>query len=58
MRQHQVRVQNSLHVRQNRKGIDLVKDCVHDQLLKETSVFNGVQALLTRTIEQGEEQLR
>ena len=44
--------------RQDRKGIDLVRDCVHDQLLREIAVFEGVQALLTRTIEQGEEQLR
>ncbi|KAL5966439.1 Tektin-1 [Taenia solium] len=45
-------------IRQDRKGSDLVADNAHNELLKEVTVFNGVRALLTRGIEQAEEQLR
>ncbi|VDK24453.1 unnamed protein product [Taenia asiatica] len=44
--------------RQDRKGSDLVADNAHNELLKEVTVFNGARALLTRGIEQAEEQLR
>nr|CDS20170.1 tektin 1 [Echinococcus granulosus] len=45
-------------IRQARKGSDFVADNAHNELVKEIAVFNGVRALLTRGIEQTEEQLR
>lgn len=38
--------------------MDLVADDAHKNLIKEVDVYNGVQSLLTRTIEQALEQLR
>ncbi|VDM36444.1 unnamed protein product [Hydatigera taeniaeformis] len=45
-------------IRQDRKGFDLVADNAHNELVKEITVLNGIRALLTRGIEQAEEQLR
>ncbi|NXU54369.1 TEKT1 protein, partial [Turnix velox] len=44
--------------RQRRAGIDLVNDEVEQELMKETEVFQGVIALLERTLEQTNEQIR
>ncbi|XP_062888010.1 tektin-1 [Mobula hypostoma] len=51
-------VQQCLLNREKRVGIDLVHDEVERELLKEAEVFQGVIALLKRTAEQTEEQLR
>ncbi|KAM7536149.1 hypothetical protein Aperf_G00000097593 [Anoplocephala perfoliata] len=47
-----------INIREGREGIDLVADAPHCELTKELGVLSGVQALLSRTIEQAEEQLR
>ncbi|VDN16374.1 unnamed protein product [Dibothriocephalus latus] len=47
-----------LLVRDERKGIDLVADDVHKNLLREVETIKGVQSLLSRTIEQATEQYR
>lgn len=44
--------------RQRRVGIDLVHDEVEQQLLKEVEVLQGIIALLGRTLEQTNEQIR
>ncbi|RLV84484.1 hypothetical protein DV515_00016181 [Chloebia gouldiae] len=44
--------------RQKRVGIDLVHDEVEQELLKEAEVIQGVIALLGRTLEQTNEQIR
>lgn len=44
--------------RERRVGIDLVHDEVERELIKEVEVFQGVVALLERTLEQTDEQLR
>ncbi|XP_077044651.1 tektin-1 isoform X2 [Agelaius phoeniceus] len=44
--------------RQRRVGIDLVHDEVEQQLLKEVEVLQGIIALLERTLEQTNEQIR
>ncbi|NXL40320.1 TEKT1 protein, partial [Glaucidium brasilianum] len=44
--------------RQRRAGIDLVHDKVEQELLKEAEVLQGVIALLGRTLEQTNEQIR
>ncbi|XP_078278230.1 tektin-1 [Rhinoraja longicauda] len=50
--------QQCLLNRERRVGIDLVHDEVERELLKEVEVLQGVIALLTRTIEQTDEQIR
>uniref|UniRef100_A0A0X3PE54 Tektin n=1 Tax=Schistocephalus solidus TaxID=70667 RepID=A0A0X3PE54_SCHSO len=47
-----------LLVRDERRGIDLVADDVHKNLLREVETIKGVQSLLSRTIEQATEQYR
>uniref|UniRef100_A0A8D0FLQ3 Tektin n=1 Tax=Strix occidentalis caurina TaxID=311401 RepID=A0A8D0FLQ3_STROC len=47
-----------LLVAQKRAGIDLVHDKVEEELLKEAEVLQGVIALLGRTLEQTNEQIR
>ncbi|XP_018775129.1 tektin-1 isoform X2 [Serinus canaria] len=44
--------------RQRRVGIDLVHDEVEQELLKEVEVLQGIIALLGRTLEQTNEQIR
>lgn len=44
--------------REKRRAIDLVHDDVQKQLLKEVETIEGVQALLQRTLEQSQEQIR
>ncbi|XP_038014066.1 tektin-1 isoform X2 [Motacilla alba alba] len=44
--------------RQRRVGIDLVHDEVEQELLKEAEVLEGIIALLGRTLEQTNEQIR
>jgi tektin-1 len=44
--------------RQRRKGIDLVHDDPEKELLKEVEVYQGVLALLHRTKQQTDEQMR
>ena len=44
--------------RQNRRGIDLVHDDPEKELIKEVEVIQGALALLMRTKEQADEQLR
>ena len=44
--------------RQKRVAIDLVHDEVERELMKEREVIEGVEALLKRTIEQTNEQIR
>ncbi|XP_059721771.1 tektin-1 isoform X2 [Haemorhous mexicanus] len=44
--------------RQRRVGIDLVHDEVEQELLKEVEVLQGIIALLGRTLEQANEQIR
>ncbi|XP_067866103.1 tektin-1 [Heterodontus francisci] len=50
--------QQCLLNREKRVGIDLVHDEVERELLKEVEVIQGIMALLKRTIEQTDEQLR
>ncbi|XP_067824056.1 tektin-1 [Heptranchias perlo] len=50
--------QNCLLNREKRVGIDLVHDEVERELLKEVEVIQGVMALLKRTIDQTDEQIR
>lgn len=44
--------------RQKRKGIDLVHDDPEKELLKEVETIQGSLALLMRTKEQADEQIR
>ncbi|XP_075295966.1 tektin-1 isoform X3 [Opisthocomus hoazin] len=50
--------QKCLLNRQRRAGIDLVHDEVEQELVKEVEVLQGVTALLGRTLEQTNEQIR
>ncbi|XP_063002730.1 tektin-1 [Elgaria multicarinata webbii] len=50
--------QQCLLNRERRVGIDLVHDEVDQELIKEVEVFQGVVALLERTLEQANEQIR
>ncbi|NXY73115.1 TEKT1 protein, partial [Glareola pratincola] len=50
--------QKCLLNRQRRAGIDLVHDEVDQELAKEAEVLHGVIALLERTLEQTNEQIR
>ncbi|NXL70442.1 TEKT1 protein, partial [Leptocoma aspasia] len=50
--------QKCLLYRQRRVGIDLVHDEVEQELLKEVEVLQGIIALLGRTLEQTNEQIR
>ncbi|XP_074889235.1 tektin-1 isoform X3 [Buteo buteo] len=50
--------QKCLLNRQRRAGIDLVHDEVEQELVKEAEVLQGVIALLGRTLEQTNEQIR
>ncbi|NXW65673.1 TEKT1 protein, partial [Eurystomus gularis] len=50
--------QKCLLNRQGRAGIDLVHDEVEQELVKEAEVIQGVTALLGRTLEQTNEQIR
>ncbi|KAK2525319.1 Tekt1 [Columba livia] len=50
--------QKCLLNRQRRAGIDLVHDEVEQELVKEVEVLQGVIALLGRTLEQTNEQIR
>ncbi|NXC62351.1 TEKT1 protein, partial [Aleadryas rufinucha] len=50
--------QKCLLYRQRRVGIDLVHDEVERELLKEAEVLQGIIALLGRTLEQTNEQIR
>ncbi|XP_069646877.1 tektin-1 isoform X3 [Haliaeetus albicilla] len=50
--------QKCLLNRQRRAGIDLVHDEVEQELVKEAEVLQGVIALLERTLEQTNEQIR
>ena len=45
-------------VREKRVGIDLVRDEVEQELIKEAEIIQGVMALLTRTLEETTEQIR
>lgn len=49
---------SSFLFRQKRIGIDLVHDEVEQELEKEAEVLQGVIALLGRTLEQTNEQIR
>ncbi|NXT72342.1 TEKT1 protein, partial [Chaetops frenatus] len=50
--------QKCLLYRQRRVGIDLVHDEVEQELVKEVDVLQGIIALLGRTLEQANEQIR
>ncbi|NXM84988.1 TEKT1 protein, partial [Oenanthe oenanthe] len=50
--------QKCLLYRQKRVGIDLVHDEVEQELVKEAEVLQGIIALLGRTLEQTNEQIR
>ncbi|NXM96007.1 TEKT1 protein, partial [Sylvia borin] len=50
--------QKCLLYRQRRVGIDLVHDEVEQELVKEAEVVQGIIALLGRTLEQTNEQIR
>ncbi|NXK64475.1 TEKT1 protein, partial [Sylvietta virens] len=50
--------QKCLLYRQRRVGIDLVHDEVEQELVKEVEVLQGIIALLGRTLEQTNEQIR
>ncbi|XP_006031352.1 tektin-1 [Alligator sinensis] len=50
--------QECLLNRERRVGIDLVHDEVERELIKEVEVLQGVMALLERTLEQSNEQIR
>ncbi|XP_066492062.1 tektin-1 [Tiliqua scincoides] len=50
--------QECLLHRERRVGIDLVHDEVEQELLKDVEVLQGVMALLERTLEQTNEQVR
>ncbi|NXR25633.1 TEKT1 protein, partial [Cinclus mexicanus] len=50
--------QKCLLYRQRRVGIDLVHDEVEQELVKEAEVLQGIIALLRRTLEQTNEQIR
>ncbi|NXN31707.1 TEKT1 protein, partial [Nycticryphes semicollaris] len=50
--------QKCLLNRQRRAGIDLVHDEVEQELMKEAEVLQGVIALLERTLDQTNEQIR
>lgn len=45
-------------MREGRLGIDLVHDDVEKELRKELDIIEGASALLTRTLEQANEQVR
>ncbi|XP_043254192.1 tektin-1 [Colletes gigas] len=47
-----------LILREHRLGIDLVRDNVDRELLQECEVIKGAENLLTRTLEQTQEQIR
>lgn len=47
-----------LVIREHRLGIDLVRDNVERELLKEVEVIKGVEDLFVRTLEQTQEQIR
>lgn len=49
---------SSFLFRQKRIGIDLVRDEVERELVKEDEVLQGVIALHGRTLEQTDEQIR
>jgi len=46
-----------LMLRENRKGIDLVRDVVEEQLHKEVEVIEGIKALLQQKVTESFEQL-
>jgi len=46
-----------LMLRENRKGIDLVRDIVEEQLHKEVEVIEGIKALLQQKVTESFEQL-
>ncbi|NXS02568.1 TEKT1 protein, partial [Oxylabes madagascariensis] len=50
--------QKCLLYRQRRVGIDLIHDEVEQELVKEAEVLQGIIALLGRTLEQTNEQIR
>lgn len=50
--------QKCIVLREGRLGIDLVHDDVEKELFKEVETIQGAQALLTRTLEQANEQVR
>ncbi|XP_024420362.2 tektin-1 [Desmodus rotundus] len=50
--------QTCLEYREKRVGIDLVRDEVEQELIKEAEIIQGVMALLTRTLEETTEQIR
>ncbi|NWZ40335.1 TEKT1 protein, partial [Brachypodius atriceps] len=50
--------QKCLLYRQRRVGIDLVRDEVEQELVKEAEVLQGIIALLGRTLEETNEQIR
>ncbi|XP_034502752.1 tektin-1 isoform X6 [Ailuropoda melanoleuca] len=50
--------QTCLEYREKRVGIDLVRDEVEQELVKEAEIIRGVMALLTRTLEEVSEQIR
>ncbi|NXV08197.1 TEKT1 protein, partial [Cettia cetti] len=50
--------QKCLLYRQRRVGIDLVHDEVEQELVKEAEILQGIIALLGRTLEQTNEQIR
>lgn len=47
-----------LEYREQRVGIDLVRDEVEEELVKEYEIMQGVKSLLTRTLEETTEQIR
>lgn len=47
-----------LVAREHRLGIDLVHDNVEVELLKECNIIKSAESLLTRTLEQTQEQIR
>ncbi|XP_070591119.1 tektin-1 isoform X1 [Erythrolamprus reginae] len=51
-------IQECILNRERRVGIDLVHDEVEQELIKEVEVFQGALALLERTMQQTDEQLR
>ncbi|CAL8078788.1 unnamed protein product [Calicophoron daubneyi] len=50
--------QQCILTREGRTGIDLVHDDAQKELIKESEVIKGVQALLQKALEQTKEQLR
>lgn len=51
-------VKKCLILREGRFGIDLCHDNVERELLKEMNVIDGAKALLNRTLEQANEQVK